>query len=57
MTFDEVQLPFPDEVDAESLTAAVGSLPETAFADGVADTIARFRPLLAAGVVSTPTRP
>ena len=57
VTFDEVQLPFPDEVDAESLTAAVGSLPETAFADGVADTIARFRPLLAAGVVSTPTRP
>ncbi len=55
ITFDDVQLPFPDEVNAESLTAALGPLPETPFADGVADTIGRFRPLLAAGVISAPS--
>ena len=51
ITFEEVELPFPGAVDPASLRAAVGDLPETPLADGVADTIGRFRRLLDAGLV------
>ncbi len=58
ISYDDVRLPFPEEVDATSLTAAVGALDDTPFAEGVADTVSRFRTLLAAGLVSRddPTR-
>ena len=51
ISYDDVRLPFPEEVDATSLTAAVGALDDTPFAEGVADTVSRFRTLLAAGLV------
>jgi len=49
ISFDDVSLPFPEEVDAAGLTEAIGPLDELAFVDGVADTIDRFRRLLAQG--------
>ncbi len=52
--FDEVQLPFPGEVDAERFPEAVGRLDDLSLADGVAETVARFRDLLARGVVAAP---
>jgi UDP-glucuronate 4-epimerase len=51
ITFEEIELPFPGEVDPSSLRAAVGELPDTPLDAGVADTIARFRRLLDAGLV------
>ena len=42
-------LPFPDEVDTTGLAETIGPLDELPFADGVADTIERFRRLLADG--------
>jgi nucleoside-diphosphate-sugar epimerase len=54
ITFEERVLPFPDAVDPASLRAAIGELPETPLHDGVGDTIARFRRLLDAGLVSAP---
>ena len=57
ITFADVVLPFPEETDAGSLTALVGSLPETPLADGVGETIARFRELLAAGLLAPPPAP
>jgi UDP-glucuronate 4-epimerase len=52
ITFEETVLPFPEEVDAASLEGVLGPEPETELRDGVADTIARFRRLLAQGRVS-----
>jgi UDP-glucuronate 4-epimerase len=46
--FDDVLLPFPDEVDSRSFAATVGPIGETAFGDAVAETVARFRSLIAA---------
>ena len=47
ITYDPVELPFPAET-----AAAAG--PATPLADGVADSIARFRDLLARGLVTSP---
>jgi nucleoside-diphosphate-sugar epimerase len=52
ITFDDVRLPFPEEADASSFAALAGPIAETPFAAAVADTIARFRALLAAGLVA-----
>ncbi len=49
--FDEVLLPFPGAVDAASFTALVGAIPETPFPEAVADSVARFRDLIARGLV------
>jgi hypothetical protein len=49
ISFDDVALPFPDEVDANSLTEAIGAVDELPFADGVGDAVAHFRRLLADG--------
>jgi hypothetical protein len=49
ITYDDSQLPFPDEVDASSLAELVDFSSDTPLADGVAATIARFRQLLADG--------
>ena len=53
--FEEVLLPFPPAVDAASFVALVGAIPETPFPDAVADSVARFRDLIARGLVD-PTR-
>ena len=46
-------LPFPSEVDAASLADTIGVVAELPFVEGVADTVARFRRLLAEGRVTT----
>jgi len=51
IAFDDVLLPFPGVVDAGSFTALVGAVPETPFPDAVADAVARFRDLIARGLV------
>ena len=52
--FDDVRLPFPEEVDSASFTAAFPDFAETPLAEGVAATIDRFRALLAEGLVQPP---
>ena len=48
ITFQERPLPFPADIDSSGL-AALGDVPMTPFADGVAETIGRFRALAAEG--------
>ncbi|HEX3806338.1 MAG TPA: NAD(P)-dependent oxidoreductase [Gaiellaceae bacterium] len=43
ITFDDVQLPFPEELQAEALVAAIGPVPVTPLREGVAATIEHFR--------------
>jgi UDP-glucuronate 4-epimerase len=52
ITFDDVLLPFPEEADARSFSELVGAQPETPLEDAVAETVARFRTLLADGVLT-----
>jgi nucleoside-diphosphate-sugar epimerase len=49
ISYDDVSLPFPDQVDPTSLTEAIGPVDELALADGVGDAVDRFRRLLADG--------
>jgi nucleoside-diphosphate-sugar epimerase len=51
IAFDDVLLPFPGVVDAASFAALVGTIPETPFPEAVADSVARFRDLIARGLV------
>jgi UDP-glucuronate 4-epimerase len=51
LTFDDVPLPFPAEVDNRALVEAVGPLHFTPLADGVAETLAIFRRALAEGKI------
>ncbi|HEY4349176.1 MAG TPA: NAD(P)-dependent oxidoreductase [Gaiellaceae bacterium] len=50
----EVLLPFPEEVDAGSFEDVAPGMLETPLADGVADTVGRFRRLLSEGLVTAP---
>jgi UDP-glucuronate 4-epimerase len=52
--FDDVRLPFPEEVDSASFTAAFPDYGETPLEQGVAETVERFRVLLAEGLVTPP---
>ncbi|HXD64185.1 MAG TPA: NAD(P)-dependent oxidoreductase [Solirubrobacteraceae bacterium] len=52
ITFVDHQLPFPAEADHASLREIIGEPPETPLQEGVADTMRRFRELIAAGSVS-----
>jgi UDP-glucuronate 4-epimerase len=54
---DDVLLPFPEEVDAHSLAAAIGPVARTPFHDAVADTVASFRSLIAAGLIAWADEP
>jgi nucleoside-diphosphate-sugar epimerase len=54
--FDEVLLPFPGAADAASFTALVGALPDTPFPEAVADSVGRFRDLIARGLVDPDRR-
>jgi nucleoside-diphosphate-sugar epimerase len=49
ITFDDVALSLPEEVDATPLAALIGPLPHTPLRTGVAATVARFRELVASG--------
>lgn len=55
ITFTDARLPFPDSVDASSLLDLLGTVDDTPLVDGVADTVDRFRRLLASGVLSPQT--
>jgi UDP-glucuronate 4-epimerase len=54
ISFDEVPLPLLEEADSSSFTALVPGFAETPLADGIEQTMARFRELLAAGLVNAP---
>ncbi len=54
ITFDDVKLPFPDEVETTHLLSTLGPLDERHFDEAVADTIERFRTLLADGRIVPP---
>lgn len=49
ITFEDIQLPFPKEVDGSGLEAAIGPVTHKPLAEGVAETVAMFRDLIAAG--------
>jgi nucleoside-diphosphate-sugar epimerase len=49
-------LPFPEETDATSFLELVPGFADTPLVEGVADTIDRFRALLAAGLVTYPPK-
>ena len=53
ITFDDVPLPFPPEVDNTALTNAIGSLHFTSLNNGVAETIEIFSRALAEGKIKT----
>jgi nucleoside-diphosphate-sugar epimerase len=52
ISYDDVTLPFPEAVDAASLTDVIGPVEELPFQQGVADAVERFRRLLADGRVA-----
>jgi nucleoside-diphosphate-sugar epimerase len=52
--YDEVVLPFPEETDGTSFRAVIPGYEETPLDEGVAQTVARFRELLAKGLVTAP---
>ncbi len=52
ITFDDTPLPFPAEVDRTPLEKALGPLPQTPLASGVAETIAVFSEALADGRIT-----
>lgn len=54
ITFEPALLPFPEEVDARSLSEAIGEIVDTPVDTAVAETIDRFRRLLADGLVVPP---
>jgi len=49
ITFEDKPLPFPEEADGAPLARVIGDFPRTPLAAGVADTVQRFRALVAAG--------
>lgn len=53
ITFDDIQLPFPIEIDGTPLLNALGELPQTRITEGVMKTIATFRRAVAKGVVGS----
>jgi UDP-glucuronate 4-epimerase len=53
ITFDDIPLPFPAEVDNHALVTAIGPLHFTPLADGIAETLSIFRRALAEGKVKT----
>lgn len=53
ITFDDIPLPFPAEVDNHALVTAIGPLHFTPPADGVAETLSIFKRALAEGKIKT----
>jgi nucleoside-diphosphate-sugar epimerase len=52
--FDDVRLPFPEELDSSSFTSGFPDFAETPLADGITATVGRFRTLLAEGLLQPP---
>ena len=52
ITYDDIPLPFPDEVDNQALTRVIGSIAFTPLAKGVAETMEFFRHALAEGKIN-----
>jgi UDP-glucuronate 4-epimerase len=52
ITFEPKDLALPGEVDGAPLAGVIGELPRTPLVEGVAQTIARFRDLAAAGTLT-----
>jgi len=52
ITYEETPLPFPEAVDSSTLSELLGALPDTPLESGVAETVARFRELLASGRIA-----
>jgi UDP-glucuronate 4-epimerase len=51
ISFDDVLLPFPEEADARSLEGLIGRIEETPFGTAVAETVDRFRRIIADGLI------
>ncbi len=51
ITFEDIQLPFPQEVDGSGLEAAIGTVAHKPLAEGVAETVTLFRDLIDAGKI------
>lgn len=43
ISFDDIPLPFPEELEADSIVGALGSVPSTPLAQGIRQTIEHFR--------------
>ena len=54
IAFTGTSLPFPDETDANSFATLVAEFEVTPLADGIAETITRFRDLLARDILAAP---
>jgi UDP-glucuronate 4-epimerase len=52
ITFDDIPLPFPSEVDNSALISAIGPLHFTPLNQGVSDTLEHFRNALAEGFIN-----
>jgi len=50
--YDDLRLPFPEEVDSASFDELLPGFPETPLDEGVRTTVERFRALLAAGKIA-----
>lgn len=55
ITFEDLQLPFPPEVDGSRLEDAIGVVNHKPLEDGVAETIAMFRDLITQGKLDADT--
>jgi len=53
ISFDDIRLPFPPEVDNRALIEAIGPLMFTSLAEGVAETLSIFRRALKEGKIKT----
>ncbi|MFT5369946.1 MAG: UDP-glucuronate 4-epimerase [Candidatus Latescibacterota bacterium] len=51
ITFEDLQLPFPPEVDGRGLEEAIGTVSHKPLVDGVSETVAMFRDLIDKGVI------
>ncbi len=55
IAFEDIQLPFPQEVDGSGLEDAIGTVAHKPLVEGVAETVALFRELIAAGKIDAET--
>ncbi|MDE2798845.1 MAG: NAD(P)-dependent oxidoreductase [Gemmatimonadota bacterium] len=55
IAFEDIQLPFPQEVDGSGLETAIGTVAHKPLVEGVAETVALFRELIAAGKIDAET--
>jgi nucleoside-diphosphate-sugar epimerase len=51
ITYENIPLPFPEEVDNSELVKIIGELPNTSLLDGVRETVEHFRRAIANGIM------